>query len=958
MGAARLRRTPVSSYRLQLGPHLSLFDAAQLLSYLEALGATECYVSPILSARPGSQHGYDVCDHAHINPELGGEAGLAAFAAAARERNIGILLDFVPNHMSAHPRANRWWRSVLENGPSSPYAGHFDIDWEPVKDELRDKILLPVLGNQYGVTLDSGALQIELAESEFRLRYGDLDLPLNPRRLRMLLEHRIADLRRDIAADDPDLTEFLSVLFHLEHLPPYTATAAGLVAERQREKDVALGRLAALLQRAPRIRAHVEENVLLFNGMPGDPASFDLLHALLEQQPYRLASWRTAMHEINYRRFFDINDLAGIRMEDPVVFDAAHAKLASLIRDGSISGVRLDHVDGLFDPDRYLRQLAALGDGAAPLWTVVEKILSAEEHLNSEWLVHGTTGYDFLNSVNGLFVDAARAATFDAVYAEFVGERQPFAEVEYESKKVIISSSMASELNVLAHELNRISESHRRFRDFTLESLQEALREVVACCPVYRSYFRGLPPTAFDNGSVDRAIASALRRNPALEATIFQFVRQMLLPVREADVDEVEYARRMRFAMKFQQYTAPVHAKGVEDTAFYRSSALVSLNEVGGDPTRFGRSVSEFHADNQVRQSQWPLSLLATATHDTKRGEDARARINVLSEMPRDWRAAIGRWSRITASVRRSVQEHTAPTRNEEYLFYQALLGAWQAGVRRKPDRDFVERICTFMLKAIREAKLHTSWINPAVEHESAVLDFVRQVLAGTVTARFVRSFAPFAASIAFFGMLNSLAQLVLKLTAPGVPDFYGGSELWDLALVDPDNRRPVDFAQRRQMLAEVTSLATRASGEETAEPVAELLRHWTDGRIKMYVTHAGLALRRRRPALFVDGAYVPVSGAGERGGHVVAFARLLGNEAALVVVPRLVLGLTGNTEVIPARGDVWRSTTLAVPDEIPGGVYRNVLTGEVLALRGEPVLVGEILTTLPVGIWHGPHTT
>ncbi len=959
MGASGPRRIPVSSYRLQLNPGFTLFDAAELVPYLAALGVTECYTSPVLAARPGSPHGYDVCDHGHLNPELGGEAGFAGFAVAARTHGLGILLDFVPNHMSTHPLANRVWRSVLENGPSSPYAAYFDIDWDPVKPELKGKILLPVLGDQYGVTLDSGQLRLELADGAFRLRYYGLDLPLNPRQLRLLLEHGLDAQKLELSPDDPDLTEFLSVLFHLEHLPPYTETDPRLVAERRREKEVALSRLAALLERAPRMRRHVDDNLRLFNGTPGEPASFDLLHALLEAQPYRLASWRTAMHEINYRRFFDVNELAGIRMEDPAVFAAAHDLVARLVADGSVTGLRLDHVDGLFDPAQYLHELAARFGPGPPVWTVVEKILSAGERLNDGWLVHGTTGYDFLDTVNGLFVDPAQGATFEALYASFVGERQAFPDVAYASKKVIIMSSMASELNVLAHELNRISESDRRFRDFTLDSLQEALREVVACFPVYRSYFCGTEPTPFDQATVDRAITAALRRNPALEPTIFHFIRQMLLPDASPGVSEAEQARRRRFAMKFQQYTGPVQAKGVEDTAFYRYSPLVSLNEVGGDPTRFGQPVAAFHTENQERLRRWPLSMLATATHDTKRGEDARARLNVLSELPRRWRALLSRWSRVAASGRATVQDRQAPSPAEEYLFYQALVGAWPSGLSGPPGPAFVERLRAYMVKAMREAKVHTSWINPSAEYERAVLEFVREVLAGSVSDRFRRSFAPFAATVAWVGMLNSLAQLVLKLGSPGVPDFYQGTELWDLSLVDPDNRQAVDYGHRRRLLAELASVAEAAGGSgdgrNTLDAVRALLWSWTDGRIKMYVTHVGLVLRRRHAPLFLEGEYLPLPAAGERSDHVVAFARRYGGQAALVLAPRMVVGLIGEAERLPVGTAVWGDTALPMPAGAAPGDYRNVLTGEILRLQGPTVQVAAALTTLPVGLWIGP---
>lgn len=958
MAAPTPRRVPLSSYRLQLSPAFTLFDAAELVPYLADLGITECYISPILAASPGSAHSYDVCDHGRISDELGGPEGLAVFAAAAKARDLGILLDFVPNHMSTNARANRWWRSVLENGPSSPYAGYFDIDWEPVKPELKGKILLPLLGDQYGVTLDSGQLQLELSDGEFRLRYYELDLPLNPRRLRMLLEHNLDALQRDVPADDPDLTEYQSVLFHLEHLPPYTATDAQQVAERQREKDVALARLSALLQRSARLRAHVDANIRRFNGTPGDSASFDLLHELLESQPYRLSSWRTATHEINYRRFFDINELAGIRMEEAAVFDAAHALLARLIADGTVTGVRLDHVDGLYDPDRYLHQLAALGRPGQSLWTVVEKILAPGESLSADWMVHGTTGYDFLNSVNGLFIDPSHAATFATLYAAFVGPQPPFADVEYESKKVIITSSMASELNVLAHELNRISESRRHFRDYTLDSLQEALREVVACFPVYRSYYRGGAPTSFDSDSVDRATRSALRRNPALEPTIFEFVRQMLLPLPDSSVTGGEHARRQRFAMKFQQYTAPVHAKGMEDTAFYRSNPLASLNEVGGDPTRFGRLPDAFHAENAARRERWPLSLLASTTHDTKRGEDARARINVLSEIPRSWRTVLGRWSRINRPARGTVHDRAAPSPNEEYLFYQALLGAWPPGSHDGPQQQFVQRMGAYMLKAIREAKVHTSWAHPVAEYEAAVLHFVHETLSGGVADRFLHSFTPFAERIARLGMINSLAQVVLKMSAPGVPDVYAGSELWELSLVDPDNRRAVDFAVRRRLLGELSPLMSRAAlgDSSVVSDVMNLLDSWTDGRLKMYVTHASLALRVREPLLFTEGSYVPISATGERAEHVVAFARTLGGTACVTLVPRLVATLAGSSDRHPLGARTWRDTMLTVPSAIPSGNYRNVLTGETMALSGMVAVAGA-LTTLPVGFWSGPTT-
>jgi (1->4)-alpha-D-glucan 1-alpha-D-glucosylmutase len=958
MGAPAPRRVPVSSYRLQLGAEFDLGRAAELVPYLAALGITECYTSPLLAARPGSAHGYDICDHSRLNAELGGEAGFAAFAAACCEHGLGILLDIVPNHMSTDPEANHWWRSVLANGPSSPYATYFDIEWDPVKPELKQKILLPVLAEQYGVTLDGGLLRLELEDGAFRLRYYGLDLPLNVRKLGLVLGYRLDALREALGADDPDLAEFQSVLFHLEHLPPYTETDPRPVEDRQREQDVALGRLVALMERAPQVRRHVEDQLQLFNGTPGEPASFDLLHELLDAQVYRLASWRTAMHEINYRRFFDINELAGIRMENPAVFAAAHELLARLVAEGTVSGLRLDHVDGLFDPAGYLRNLAARLGAGPPVWTVVEKVLSPGERLSDAWLVHGTTGYDFLNSVNGLFVDPAQEAACDALYAHFVGEAPSFADVVYAAKKLISTSSMASELNVLAHELNRISEGDRRFRDFTLESLQQALREVVACFPAYRTYFDGAEPSPADRAIVNRAIAQALRRNPALEPTIFRFIRQMLLPAPEPDVPEAEQARRRRFAMKFQQYTGPVQAKGVEDTAFYRSCRLASLNEVGGNPTRFGQPVAAFHAQNAERLARWPHAMLATATHDTKRGEDARARLNVLSELPHRWRAVLRRLARIAAPARTTVDDAPAPSRVEEYLFYQALVGAWPPGLMGPPEPAFADRLWAYLRKAMREAKVATSWINPSEAYERAVEQYVQQVLSGPLARRFCRCLTPFAATVARFGMLNALSQLVLKLGSPGVPDFYQGTELWDLSLVDPDNRRAVDYAFRRRLLADLAPLAEAARAGEAgaAAGVQALLRSWSDGRIKMYVTHAGLGERRRDARLFLDGAYLPLTAAGARSDHVVAFARHHEGRAALILAPRLVAGLTGAADL--PLGAVWGDTLLELPAGVPAGLYRDVLTGEVIRAAEEGIAVGAALTTLPVGFWIGPVAT
>jgi (1->4)-alpha-D-glucan 1-alpha-D-glucosylmutase len=952
--AAAPAHLPVSTYRLQLSSAFGFAEARGLVDYLEKLGITTCYSSPILMARPGSSHGYDTCDHGRLSEEYGGSEAFAAWSTALRAAGLGLLVDFVPNHMSIDPVSNRWWRDVLENGPSSEHARTFDIDWRPVKPELHGKVLLPLLGDQYGVVLERGELQVTCsAEGEFTLAYGDRHLPLNMRQLRVLIGHRLDVLEASVDASHGGLNELQSILFHLEHLPTSTDTSPDRTAQRAREQEIVKERLARLMADWPEIAGHLVANVRLFNGTPGDGRSFDLLHDLLEGQPYRLSYWRTAMHEINYRRFFDVNDLAGVRMEEPSVFAAAHRLVTDLVAQDLVQGLRLDHVDGLFDPAGYLDRLAAELGPMRP-YVVVEKILSPDESLPGRWAIHGTTGYDFMNDVNGLFVDTSRSAEFRKLYARFIGAAEAFEDVAYASKKLVITSSMSSELNVLAHWLNRISEQDRDTRDFTLDSLQEALREVVACFPVYRSYVGYDGWTAVDERWIDTAVGRARAKNPATEPSVFEFVQRMLRPRRLPELGDEAYVQRRRFAMKFQQYTGPVEAKGVEDTAFYRHTTLLSLNEVGGDPSRFGRSVADFHAANQARRNDWPLAMLATSTHDSKRGEDARARINVLSELPGEWRTLISRWSRANAAARTMVDGQPAPDRNDEYLFYQALIGAWPAGLEDAPDETFVSRMAAYMQKAAKEAKRHTSWINPSDAYDRAITAFVTTALAGRTSRGFLRQFVPLAARVSRLGAVNALAQLVMKIASPGVPDCYQGTEVWDLALVDPDNRRAIDFATRARWLDEALDWIEEGSAARIAR-LHDLLAHWTDGRIKLYLMAAGLRHRRAHAKLFVEGTYEPLEVSGDRAAHVVAFARRLGPSVAVAVVPRLVHGLYGHHAALRPAPDMWRDTTIALPPPLAGLRYRHTFTSESIVPepRGEQTVfrVADLVTHLPVAL-------
>jgi len=959
-------RIPQAVYRLQFNRAFTFRDAAALLPYLDALGVSDLYASSFLAARPGSPHGYDIADHNRLNPELGGEAAFRHLAAALRARGMGLILDVVPNHMGVAAACNPWWNDVLENGPDSPYAHVFDIDWDPVTRQLASRVLLPILGEQYGTVLENQELRLEYADGLFTLVYYDTRLPIAPRSLTQLLTHRLEVLRDSLGEADPSFQEYQSILTALSHLPSRTERAPERIAERLREKAVIRRRLARLTAECPAIAASLEETVRIFNGTPGEPRSFDLLDRLLEEQVYRLASWRVAAEEINYRRFFDVNELAAIRMEDPAVFRETHRLIFRLVAEGAVTGLRLDHPDGLFDPPGYFHALqreragqllaahpapggetaeareralqafdaTCLRDptGAAcrPLYLIAEKILGHGERLSDRWAVHGTTGYEFCNWVGGLFVDSRHEKAMTAACLGFTGERTPLPDLIYESKQLILRVAMSSELVLLAHALDTLADRNRHSRDFTLNSLTHALREVIACFPVYRTYIDGRDPepSLQDRACVEVAVAFAKRRNPTTAASLFDFVRDTLLLRHPPNADDAYRRSQLAFVQKFQQLTAPVTAKGLEDTAFYRHHRLVSLNEVGGLPDRFGVEVEEFHRQCQSRQEKWPHGLSATSTHDTKRSEDVRARIHVLSEIPLPWRQAVSRWHRWNRRHLAEVDGRPAPDRGDEYLLYQTLVGAWPlepfAG---EVAERFTGRIQAYLLKAAKEAKLHTSWINPNPAYDRAVRDFVAAALAVRPGNRFLDDFRAFHAPVARLGMLNGLAQTLLKIAAPGVPDFYQGTELWDFSLVDPDNRRPVDFARRRVALEE---LSGRLAREEPAPLFRELLAHWEDGRVKLALVHLALGCRRRQPELFRAGEYLPLPTGGAGRGSLCGFARLHGGRAVLAAVPRLVAPLTDTGARLPLGEACWGDTWLELPPRCPPGPYRDTLTGTV----------------------------
>ncbi|HET8523459.1 MAG TPA: malto-oligosyltrehalose synthase, partial [Thermomicrobiales bacterium] len=938
---ARAATPPRATYRVQFHAGFTFNDAREIVPYLAALGVDTLYASPIFKANPGSMHGYDVTDFGELNPELGSREEFERLSDELRRHEMRLLLDFVPNHMGIAGGNNRWWQDVLENGRTSAYGEYFDIDWRPIKRELRDQVLLPVLGGPYGDVLERGELTLlfDPAEGSFTVDYFQTPLPIAPPTYPLILQPALDQLARTLPEDDLTRLELESLITAFDRLPANNERDPELVQERRREQIVDKRRLATLVESEPAVAAAVVDAVAAINGQVGDPASFDQLDQLLDAQSYRLAYWRVAAEEINYRRFFAINELAAIRQELPEVFAATHTLLLDLIGQGRVSGVRIDHIDGLWDPAGYLHELqreAFLArchhDPAAtssewtwedlraaltqwweenargrfepgepgPIYLVVEKILEPGEELPAGWPCHGTVGYEFARLATGLFVDNAERKAFDTLYRRFSRLTTSYDDLVYANKKLIMRVALASEVNVLALQLNRISEQRRRTRDFTLNALRDALREIIACFPIYRTYVVCDEEAVrdADREAIESAVSQAKRRNPASDLAVFDFLRDVLLLRCAPDVIERQRNEQCRFSMKFQQLTGAVMAKGVEDTTFYIYNRLTSLNEVGNDPTRFGVSPTEFHRENMERRRRWPQAMLASSTHDTKRGEDVRARIDVLSEMPKEWRAAINRWARLNRRFKTKVDGLPAPDRNDEYLLYQTILGVWPFGLDR-PDEELVERLVDYMLKAIHEAQVHTSWINPNAEYDAATERFVRAVLDPATAEPFLDDLAPFRQKVALAGVVNSLSQQLLKLTAPGVPDLYQGTELWNFSLVDPDNRRPVDFYERAQLL-------DRMSGRPDRCPAADLLAHVDDGRIKLSVTHQTLAARAALPELFQHGTYRPLPAGGMAAGHVIAFARRDTTDEVVIVVPRLVLGLTRGQEQMPLGREVW----------------------------------------------------
>jgi (1->4)-alpha-D-glucan 1-alpha-D-glucosylmutase len=896
-------RIPVATYRLQFNHAFPFSKAREILAYLADLGVSDIYASPLFKAGPSSTHGYDVCSFEQINPNLGTEQDFNAFAQKLRESDMGLLLDVVPNHMG-NDCSNAWLTDVLAKGKDSPYGSYFDIDWESNVPGLRGKILLPILEDHYAKVLEAGKLRLEQREDDLALYYYDRSFPL--------CEKTNEQLRKEIAADG----------------------------------------LPRLLER--------------YNGKPGDARSFDALHDLVQQQHYRLGHWRLSSQIINYRRFFDVTELIALRMESPEVFAAVHQRVLTWCKEGKVTGLRVDHPDGLFDPKEYFDRLqqSVTGNSQGGFYVVAEKILTAPEQLPADWRVDGTTGYDFLNQANGLFIDSNNESPFDRIYRDFAACSETFEESIYDFKKLVLDRSFGSELDNLSARLQQIAANSRSGLDLSRRILEGALKEIIAAFPVYRTYATrdAKSLTKSDRECVERAVRRAVEHaGPEFTAGI-EFIGSLLSLAPPADLDESSQKAAREFVLRFQQLTGPVTANGVEDTAFYNYNRFVSLNEVGGNPGVFGVSPEQFHHYNQKMAQSWPHSLLSTATHDTKRGEDVRARLNVLSEMSDEWGQAVARWRdwNTCHKSRTSGNGDAAPDANDEYLLYQTLIGAWPEAGRGSAEFDtFRDRVKAYLLKAVRESKRHTSWTDQNNEYENGLATFIDRLLDESASNPFLTHFESFQRRVAFFGGFNSLSQTVLKLTSPGVPDVYQGTELWDLSMVDPDNRRPVDFVQRRESL---TKLKQNWESGQRAEMAATLAQPVT-AETKLFVTWRTLKFRKENRDLFENGTYLPLIVEGPGREHVCAFARKTGNKIALTLVPRLVFGLMEGQERLPVSEAAWGTTVVILPVELAGVVeLQNIFTGESVRSKQldgrQALVVATMLGTFPVCVLESVETS
>ncbi|MFP3866833.1 MAG: malto-oligosyltrehalose synthase [Desulfobacteraceae bacterium] len=921
-------RIPRATYRLQFNPAFNFSQARQITSYLADLGISDIYASPIFKARKGSLHGYDVVDFNKLNPELGSETDFQDLVTEIKRLGLGWVQDLVPNHM-AYDGENPMLMDIFENGPRSTFYNFFDIDWKHHYANIRGKVLAPILGRRYGEAIEASEIKLSYDAEGFSINYYDKKFPLKINTYATIISHRLQVLSSRLGEDHLEFMKLLGILHLIKNLP--APQDEDFISHYDQNKIIK-NMLWELYTKNQVIRLFIDENIALFNGRPGHPESFGWLDKLLDEQIYSLAFWKVATEELNYRRFFTINDLISVKIEAEEVFNHVNCLLFKLIAEGSITGLRIDHIDGLYDPLNYLQSLA---QRAKDFYIVVEKILELDEELPLNWPVQGTTGYDFLNYVNSSFCNFRHAAQFNSLYFKYIGFKISYKELVYEKKKLIIEKYMTGDVDNLAHLLKNLAGKYRYGTDISLYSFKRVIIELLALFPVYRTYLNHRPAGENEVFYLKQALQQARVKNPDLCSEV-DFLEELLFWGCTKNSGDPDKPAVLHFIMRLQQLSGPLMAKGFEDTTLYIYNRLISLNEVGSDPKRFGMPLKEFHQYNQRKAKNWPHALNASSTHDTKRGEDVRARINVLSEIPAEWEKNLRKWSRLNQKKKKIKGGKAIPDKNDEYLLYQTLIGAFPFSPVSLPD--FAERIKQYMIKAVREAKIHTGWTKPDTDYEATLRGFIDEIL--TESSPFLEEFEPFQKLVDHYGIFNSLSQTLLKITCPGVPDFYQGTELWDLNLVDPDNRRPVDFDKRRQFLEEIQT-------RENTDPLGLINDLWASresGQLKLFLIYQGLRARNQQRALFQAGEYHPVPVSGKYRDQVISFLRTHGNSSALIIVPRLLTAVIPAGQ-LPLGESVWQDTALALPFAPFSG--RDVFTGRIIHGQGQ-LLVGEILTHFP----------
>jgi (1->4)-alpha-D-glucan 1-alpha-D-glucosylmutase len=922
---------PLSTYRLQFNGQFTFRQAKEIIPYLKNLSISHIYASPIFKAAKGSSHGYDIVDPCELNPELGTIQDFKELIDTVKENGLYWLQDIVPNHM-AFTAQNEYLMDIFEKGKYSPYYDFFDIDWEHFSEIMRGRVLAPFLGSFYSKILESGEIQLKLDRQGLSVNYYGFSFPLRMDSYTTFLQSAVNNLRsfRFNESTSCNIEKIKTLIEYFKDLKN-----AGSPGKYEKKVTEAKGRLWETYSSDADVHTIIDLHIQSYNGKKGDPRSFDALDKLLEEQFFRFAFWKVSAEEINYRRFFTVNDLISLRVENKDVFDKVHSLIFRLVKEKTFDGLRVDHIDGLYNPSAYLERLK---ENCPDIYIIVEKILARGEKM-PPWPIHGNTGYDFLNYLNGIFCQQKNGEAFSRIYREFTQQVTPFEDLVAEKKRSIISKHLAGNVDCLAHLLKTITQADRYGRDITIYGIKRALVEILAFFPVYRTYVKPESASQTDLYYLAAAIMKAKEKLPSYQNEI-NFVARYLLLYPDEAVSEETRAEARKFIMQFQQYTAPVMAKGFEDTILYVYNRLISMNEVGGDPNIFGYSLGEFHNFNQIRVKEGLESFNATSTHDTKRGEDVRARINVLSEIPKEWSKKLSLWSQLNLNKKSLIKNTVAPDANDETFFYQTIIGSLPSAGH---DEGYSQRIKEYVIKVVREAKRHTAWVKPDEEYERACLNFIDRILDPSPGNEFLADLLKFQKKITFFGLLNSLSQTLLKITSPGVADHYQGTELWDLNLVDPDNRRQIDFETRKKHLESI-----KQKEQEPNKLIEELLSNPSDGRIKMFTIYKALHTKKDNPALFRYGDYLPIQIEGAFNSNIIAFARHYEHEWAIIVVPRFL------TEVVkegrwPLEKKTWEDTSFSF-NANHTKKWKNVFTDENITPEGR-FMIGDVLKEFPVAL-------